>query len=158
MVRVHQGDLPEGALLSRYSAVGHTDCYWVDVAQDVTFEDFLTAFYTSWLFKVERMILWLVQRPSTDREAVELAKGQRAQFAAWDVEDRTEDQVLMCDMAERTRSWLKVASLAVGTRLYFGSAVVPDANSGQMGWLFHALMGFHKIYSVQLLKAALRKL
>ena len=36
-----------------------TDCYAVDVAQDVTFEAFVTAFYTTWLFKMELVVLRL---------------------------------------------------------------------------------------------------
>ena len=45
-----------------------------------------------------------------------------------------------------------------GTRLYFGSAVVPtrDRATGEarMGTVFRALLGFHKLYSVILLSAA----
>lgn len=158
MAAVHTQDLPKDALLARYLDVGHTDCYYADVSGDVTFEAYLNAFYTSWLFKVERVILRLVKRPSTDAEAAELAAGTRVQFAAWDVEDRSTDQLLMCDMAGQTRSWLRSTQVDSGTRLFFGSAVVPDKKSGKLGWLFHALMGFHKLYSVMLLKAAVRNL
>jgi hypothetical protein len=158
MVQVVQGELPDGAALARYKAIGYTDCFYVDVPKDVSFEAYITAFYTSWLFKMERIVLRLVKRPSTDREVTELAIGTRTRFAAWDVEEREEQQILMCDMAGRTRSWLMVEPAGEGTRLYFGSAVVPDKNSGKMGWLFHAFMGFHKVYSVQLLKAAVRNL
>ena len=151
-------ELPENAFLQRYIDVGHTDCYAVDVAQGVTLADFVTAFYTTWLFKLERAVLRLVKRPSTDAEVAELAVGTCARFAAWDVEERAPDQILMRDMAGRTRSWLQVMPLDSRTRLYFGSAVVPDKNSGKMGFIFHALMGFHKLYSVMLLKAAVRNL
>ena len=48
------------------------------------------------------------------------------------------------------------------TRLYFGSAVVPvrDRVSGQprMGFVFQALLGFHKLYSRVLLGAARSRL
>jgi hypothetical protein len=82
------------------------------------------------------------------------------------VEDRAANQLLMCDLAGRTRSWLMVAPLQAGgassTRLYFGSAVVPvrDMASGQprMGLLFKALLGFHKLYSRILLQAARSRL
>lgn len=158
MVRVHQGELPKAALLARYSEVGHTDCFYVDVTQEVGFEPFVTAFYTSWVFKVERVILRLAGFGSTDGDAAELASGVRAKFAAWDVEDRTVDQLLFSDASGRTRSWVSVAQVEAGTRLYFGSAVVPDVQTRQMGWLFLALMGFHKLYSIQLLKAAVRSL
>jgi hypothetical protein len=158
MVQVVQGALPDNAALARYSAIGYTDCFCVDVPKDVSFEAYITAFYTSWLFKMERIVLRLVKRPSTDLEVAELAVGTRTRFAAWDVEKREEQQILMCDMAGRTRSWLMVEPSGDGTRLYFGSAVVPDKKSGKMGWVFNALLGFHKVYSVQLLKAAVRNL
>jgi hypothetical protein len=42
--------------------------------------------------------------------------------------------------------------------LYFGSAVVPVKNRKtskvELGLIFRALLGFHKIYSVVLLRAA----
>ena len=50
-----------------------------------------------------------------------------------------------------------------GTRLHFGSAVVParrarsDRRAG-LGALFTALLGFHKLYSRLLLKAARARL
>ena len=50
-------------------------------------------------------------------------------FAAWHVENRSENEILMCDFRGRTRSWLMVAPVSTvsdaRTRLYFGSAVVP---------------------------------
>jgi hypothetical protein len=46
-----------------------------------------------------------------------------------------------------------VAPDGAGTRLFFGSAVVPDRH-GRMGAGFSALLWFHKIYSVALLRAA----
>jgi hypothetical protein len=59
-----------------------------------------------------------------------------------------------------------VAPLQTGsspsTLLYFGSAVVPvrDMVSGQprLGFLFKALLGFHKLYSRVLLRAARSRL
>jgi len=49
-----------------------------------------------------------------------------------------------------------------GTRLYFGSAVVPrrSARSGRegLGPLFSSLLGFHKLYSRLLLRAARSRL
>ena len=69
--------LPQRALLFAYQARGdYTDCFTVDVAGEVSQQQFVTAFYTSRLFKVERFILkWLVARPSTDRQAEQLADG-----------------------------------------------------------------------------------
>ena len=70
------------------------------------------------------------------------------------------DQLLLRAVDGRTRSWLKVSAAEVPgrTRLYFGSAVVPAVNSSigkqSMGFVFKALLGFHKIYSLALLRAA----
>jgi hypothetical protein len=133
----------------------------------VSYEQYVTAFYSTPVFKLERLILkWAVSKPSTDTQAQQLAAGTVDQFAAWHVEQRAENQLLLCDFRGRTRSWLMLAPLGIagseGTRLYFGSAVVPVVNSssGQagLGLGFRALLGFHKIYSKALLLAARTKL
>jgi hypothetical protein len=72
----------------------------------------------------------------------------------------------MADFQGRTRAWLMVAPAGNGadarTRLYYGSAVVPiqDANTGKatLGFVFGALMGFHKLYSHVLLYSARSRL
>jgi hypothetical protein len=78
------------------------------------------------------------------------------------VEAREPAQVLLCDLHGRTRSWLMVAARDGATQLFFGSAVVPlvDKRSGRkrLGFAFHALMGFHKLYSRLLLSAAAQRL
>lgn len=85
-------------------------------------------------------------------------------FAAWSVEARAPDPVLLCDFQGRTRSWLMTVSAAdnQATRLYFGSAVVPtvDRRTGEarMGIVFRALLGFHVRYSRILLRAASNRL
>lgn len=152
--------LPESALLARYRDGGaYTDCYALELPTRVTHEAYVAAFYTTRLFKLERMILRLaVNRPSTDEGARALAAGADADFAAWSVEARAENQLLMCDFMGRTRSWLMVELLNSGTRLYFGSAVVPKHGSRGMGFPFDLLLGFHKVYSRALLAAAARRL
>ena len=150
-------------MLAHYAKAGaYTDCYAGDVARAVSHADFVVAFYTGGLFKIERWLLALfIARPSTDAQARQLAAGERDTFAAWRVEGRKADQILMCDIAGRTRSWLMVSAApgpAQGTRLYFGSAVVPvvSRSTGQprMGLPFKALLGFHKLYSRALLRSA----
>lgn len=140
----------------------YADCYSTETTARISFADYLLAFYTTPLFKLERLILLLVRKPSTDEEARQLADGKRDAFAAWTVEARAEDQILMCDFAGSTRSWLMVAPMEVGTRLYFGSVVVPHRVSKDgtpsLGFFFNALLGFHKIYSVLLLYSARRKI
>ncbi|WP_421704421.1 hypothetical protein [Aliiroseovarius sp.] len=160
MARVSEAPLPETALLQTYHQRPgcYADCYAVELPGKVSFADYVVAFYTTPLFKLERVILRVtVRRPSTDGEVRALAEGRAERFAAWDVEGREVDQLLLCDMAAKTRSWLMVEPTPGGTRLYFGSAVVPGGN-GKLGVLVHALMGFHKAYSRALLGAAVRRL
>lgn len=166
--------LPERALLNRYCERAHpeatgtyTDCYSVTVDRPVALPEFVFAFYTTLVFKLERVILkYLVSRPSTDSQASRLAHGSIDAFAAWNVEDRTDDQLLMCDLNARTRSWFMVAPAAAGdspaTRLLFGSAVVPvrsrETGEQSLGRGYAMLLGFHKVYSKVLLHSARRRL
>jgi hypothetical protein len=146
--------LPANALHAAYAAGGaYTDCYSVLIERQVTHAQFVEAFYTTWLFRLERWILsWAVNKPSTDAEARSLAQGRGTAFAAWTLEARAADQLLMCDYLGATRSWLMVAAEGTGTRLYFGS-VVTSRRPG-----YRALLGFHKLYSRALLRAARMRL
>jgi hypothetical protein len=159
--------LPEFALLRKYATVGtYTDCYGVDIPGCISHAKFVEAFYTTWLFRIERWILGLLaRRPSTDIQAAALAAATRDEFAAWHVEQRAANQILLCDFQGRTRSWLMIRDISDGggrTRLYFGSAVVPriDPASGKssLGLVYRALLGFHKVYSRLLLGAAATRL
>lgn len=164
MFSIESCSIPDGALLGKYCRDGvYTDCYATDVIGSVSHAQYVIAFYTTLVFKLERLILkWAVSRPSTDVQARQLAEGAIDAFAAWHVEKRSENQLLMSDFHGRTRSWLmvapKLADSGDQTRLYFGSAVVPADNpeTGKSApWLgFGALVGFHKLYSEVLLHAA----
>ena len=165
--RLRPSPLPEHAFLGVYARNGsYTDCFTLDMPGSVSHAEFVEAFYTTAVFKLERLILkWAVSRPSTDAQARQLAKGELDTFAAWSVEVRGVDQLLLCAMDGRTRSWLMAAPVEGGeraTRLYFGSAVVPSGkgSSGRprMGFAFRALLGFHKLYSRVLLGAAASRL
>jgi hypothetical protein len=154
-------ELPAAALLRRYSESGaYADCYAAEMPGAISRQMYVEAFYTTWLFKLERAILrWAVRRPSTDAQARQLAQGTLQSFAAWRVESQDAAQILLGDFSGRTKSWLMVAPAeGESTRLYFGSAVVPVARAldGQrgIGWIFHALLGFHRLYSRLLLHAA----
>ena len=161
--------IPASALLQAYSSgSGYADCFVTEVAGARSFESFVEAFYTTPLFKVERAILhWLASRPSSDQEARDLSTGACSRFAAWKVEDRSYNQLRLVDLTGRTRSWLMAEPFegpagTRGTRLYFGSAVVPRKNRStgreSMGLAFRALLGFHKLYSRLLLRAACSRL
>jgi hypothetical protein len=71
--------LPPGALLAKYVREGaYADCYVTDIAGAVSHAQYVEAFYTTAVFKLERLILkWAVSKPSTDGEARQLAAGTR---------------------------------------------------------------------------------
>lgn len=162
MTDVHACELPQDALLRVYVTAGdYADCFAAEIRRHVTHAEFVAAFYNTRLFKLERLILTFIGKPSTDAEARELAEGKRDDFAAWTVERRATDQLLLCDFQGKTRSWLMVEPKAGTTRLYFGSAVVkPRGSSGEKSMTggFRVLLGFHKRYSHALLSAARRAL
>lgn len=166
MAFIQACELPDDALLRTYLKGGaYADCYVTEIARSVSHAEFVEAFYTTTVFKLERLLLaWFASRPSTDLQARELACAKLSSFAAWSVESRKADQLLLCDFQGRTRSWLMTvpASDKQTTRLFFGSAVVPIAGhrSGEarMGFAFRALLGFHKLYSRVLLRAAVTRL
>ena len=167
MTAIRLGELPQEALLNRYKEGAYTDCYFMDVPRVISLAEYVEAFYTTSVFKVERRILSLLAaKPSTDLQAKQLASGEVMNFAAWSVEERTPNQLLLCDFLGRTRSWLMSVVDESGdssnTRLYFGSAVIPnvDPASGRVsfGFAFHALHGFHHLYSRTLMRSALSRL
>lgn len=156
---VHPTSVPEHSLLQRYSDSGaYVDCYTTEFSARASHSQFVEAFYTTPLFRLERLVLGAVAScSSTDAQVKELAHGQRESFAAWQVESRAPNEVLL--RAGRTRSWLMVsASDGARTRLMFGSAVLPkpsaQSGSGHLGGTFRALLGFHKLYSRALLLSA----
>ena len=166
-IRLHP--LPVRALLSKYADSGaYTDCFTINITRTVSHAQFVEAFYTGKLFKLERLLLRVfLSKPSTDFQARQLAAGELNEFAAWTVEARAENQLLLRAIDGRTRSWLMMSTTDVpsGTRLYFGSALVPGRKTGntstrrpEMGFVFKALLGFHNFYSRALLSAAARRL
>jgi len=167
MLSIEKCDVPPNALLSKYSLDGmYTDSYRTEIQGHITLAEFVSAFYTTWLFKIEQFILThIAERPSNDIQARELANSTRNKFAAWDVENRNDNELLMCDMLGRTRSWFMVNHLGTEdnkwTYLYFGSAVIPEKNKktgkSSLGFVFLILLDFHKIYSFLLLYFARQK-
>ena len=161
---IHRCSLPPDAFLQRYAGnVGYADCFRVDVPGTIGLGRYVEAFYTTQLFKAERAVLSLAGHPSSDAEAAVAAKGEASRFATWHVEARADDQLLMCDVTGRSRSWFQVASNRDGdTTLYFGT-VVTSVETGvagrkSMGLAFNVLMPVHILYSRALLAAAKRKI
>jgi hypothetical protein len=165
MLLIEKCPVPANTLLDIYSTMNgaYADCYRTDVPEKVSFTEFILAFYSTPLFQLERCVLELaVAKPSTDRQARQFAEGSIQTFAAWDLEGRNENEMLLCDFVGRTRSWLMTIPIhttnGTQTQLYFGSAVVPKRNprTGEfsLGFWYQALLGFHKIYSFLLLYSA----
>lgn len=167
ILKVKTNPLPAECLITKYAEKPgyYTDSYVLDVPGYVELKTFIYAFYTSWLFKCERFILkWLVRKPSKDDDITDLMNGETEKFAAWDLEAKTEDELLMCDFVGKTRSWFKVefSPSENQTRLMFGTVVVPDGASAQgnpkLGMIFSAMLWFHVLYARALLVCAVSNL
>jgi hypothetical protein len=164
VISIRRCELPAHALYKRYQVEGaYVDCYTTVIRGAISHAQFVAAFYTTLLFKLERLILFaLLAKLSTDDEAHRLATGELNAFAAWTVESRAENQLLLCDFKSSTRSWLMVAledwDGDVVTRLYFGSVVIPGVNRKtgvrELSIAFKVLLPLHKLYSRALLAAA----
>ncbi|SMC13467.1 hypothetical protein ROA7745_03316 [Roseovarius aestuarii] len=131
----------------------------------VTLAEFVGTFYTTPLFKAERLVLRCVGIRSSDHDARQLAEGASEHFAAWQMTVRTETELLMKAIG-RTSSWFGIEHVgdttAPETRLLFGSVVAPKPSAGQgipqMGPLFSGLLGAHRTYSKLLLMSARRRI
>ena len=161
-------EIPNHSFLSKYqNGIGFADCYVCEVPGVISQTVFIEAFYTSPLFKIERTILkYLAAKPASDYDAKQLAQGQVKTFSAWQVETQSNDELLLTDYTGRTRSWLMAVPInhensPTSTLLHFGSAVIAQTHSASqkpsMGFLFRALLGFHRIYSHLLLRAACKR-
>jgi hypothetical protein len=158
--------LPADALLGRYAdpALGaFTDAFVATIPRIVSLQELIAAFYSSPVIRLELLAIGLIfRKPGSAAHARRLAAGEAQAFSAWDVEDRTPDQILMREvLGGKTRSWLKVepqlTEAAPLTRIYFGSAVLPAGSrraSPRMSPLVAALLPFHKVYSRSLLNGA----
>src|ERR671924_2078513 len=104
MFSIETNQIPANTMLKQYSGNGaYVDCYSTEITGQVSFGDYIIAFYTTPLFRLERFILtWAVSKPSTDKQVRQLADGEVEQFAAWQVEGRSENEMLLCDLVGRT--------------------------------------------------------
>ena len=159
--------LPTQSLLHKYRAdEAVIDCYQVTISDNYSYQQFISAFYSSWLFSIERFILRVVvNKPSSAGQLQHLVCGTGDKFAVWHVEQRAQNQLLLCDDFGRTRSWLMVEagvdnnSQAI-TTLYFGSAVIIKKNTTNNKYplSFRLLGRFHHWYSMALLRAGKNRL
>jgi hypothetical protein len=160
MLSIEKCSASKNTFLEKYLIDGnYVDCYSTTIDKQISFTEFIFAFYTTWLFKVEAFILkYTVRKPSSDIEAKKLSNAEIDKFAAWTVENRNEKELLMCDFVSRTRSCFMVEQLEDKTKLYFGSAVVPKKRGAGLGFIFIILLGFHQVYSILLLYFAKNKI
>jgi hypothetical protein len=160
--------LPANAFLGKYRISGaYADCLKHEVPGHTSLAQLIEAFYTSPVFRPERIILGLIGMPSNNQTVRRLALGGSDRFAAWHVEARSDDQILLCDFQSRTRSWLMAvpqtgADGASKTALYFGTAITtvdeaPAAKAFARA-TFVGLLWFHKLYARLLLWSAVRRL
>jgi hypothetical protein len=167
MAAITREPVPEDSLLRTFGGGAHperwgryADCFAVRIERNVTLAQFVFAFYTSPLFRIERGLLrLLINAPSSRADARAVADGTSDKFAAWYVGQRAATQLLMCDRYERTRSWFGVETeSAGGPRLLFGSAVAAKrgekADPPRQPAAFSLLLSFHVLYSQALLRAA----
>lgn len=160
---VEESALPDGSLLQEFADRGeYTDCFVARAGSDITFSTYVETFYTTRLFKLERLILkWLILRPSSDQEARQLSRNEIHAFAAWNEHSRSDDQLIMMDFRQQTCSWFMLVPGEAHSWLYFGSAVMRDHESSSdsgMNWTYRILLGLHRLYSRALLQAAARRL
>lgn len=149
--------MPADALLQRYvgQGAGYTDCYCAQVAGAVPLARFVGAFYTTALFRAERLVLTLaLRRRISDDDIAAMLEGRSDSFAAWRIEARDAGQLLLCDVSGVTRSWFAAREGSGQTKLYFGSAIV--MTGARLHWLARASVPLHRIYSKALLRTAVK--
>lgn len=157
MPGVRRIELPDHALLQARRAAGAlTDCYVLTVARRVTLAEYIAAFFTTPLFRLER---WIIARvlghASSDAQARALADGHSDRFLVWVTEARSPWQILLG--VGRTATWLMIEPSAAATRLYLGSAIERSGTDGR-SLRRRVLLRFHDLYSRLLLHATARRL
>ena len=161
--------LPENAIIYKHHKSSHqdvdtyTDCYLVNFDRPVTLAEYVFAFYTKPVFRLERFILkYLADRLSSDHKAKQLSEWAIDEFSARTVADRTPEQLLMRDLKGRTRSWFMIvpqnAAATTNSTFHFWFGVVPYQKTAmgdpRIGGGFRLLLGFHESYPRVLLYAA----
>lgn len=85
------GQIPETGLLKPYSVRPgcHTGCFFVDVPGRVELSHYVSVFFTTPVFKLERKVLSvLAASPSDHQDVVDLASGAGDRLSMWRVEAR----------------------------------------------------------------------
>ncbi|MCP5076193.1 MAG: hypothetical protein GY947_23225 [Rhodobacteraceae bacterium] len=154
--RVRSCDLSYDSLLRQATAGAYWDCYTCRVDIVASLEAFVLAFYSSRAFWPERALLSAAGLVCRLEQAAEMVQGTADQYAAWTVEARNRDEMLMRDVRGVTRSYFSVRELERGTELRFGSGV--GTGEKEMSRVMKLLQPFHRWYSRVLLTAARERL
>ena len=110
MTRIAALPPPETSLLAqRRGEDWYRDAFRACVPGHVTLGTFVTEFFAGPAFLPERMALHLIGRGAGAAEIAALAEGTATRFAAWEMEAREADQLLMHDFLDRTCCWLAVS-------------------------------------------------
>jgi hypothetical protein len=156
---LHAGTfIAEQAELTGY----YTDCYGIELGHAITLPEFINAFYTTPLFRLERLILALTPKGRMkDADVTALSSGESDNMSVWKVEGRRDSEILLS--AGRTKTWLMVVPSPNGSLLFFGSVVVPeppkrDGGTPRLGPVFDSLLSAHRVYSRLLLGSAAQRL
>jgi len=141
-------DVPTDSLLAGFgSADNYRDCFARNVPDEVGLSEFIERFYCSMAFRPERLLLSLIRRGANNADARALARGEVDRFAAWNVIERREHEILLQDFTGATASWLSTQAMTDGkSRLLFGSWVKKPERP-----ITRTLMPFHVFYSRVLL-------
>lgn len=174
MAIIRQIDPPKYSLLKdwqpglvRDESKSYRDCFITDVEHEVDLADFVFAFYTSHLFRLERLILSLaIKSRITEDHARALADGSSDSFAVWTVGERRSNELILCDKFGTTRSWFQISKMPsttnMATRMYFGSVVVVSSGEpdgcNNINLPVKLSLPFHRLYSRSLIKSAMRQL
>lgn len=166
--KVSAGSEPDAALIREYARLpgGYVDCFYADVGGRVTLSDYIEAFFSTPVFRAERLMLNLTANGRSNRQsASELASGSSDKMAIWTTQARDDAQILMIAGNGPVFTWLMVEEAqtdAFSSRLYFGSAVLPTATgkdgTPKMAAGFRVFLGLHIFYSRLLLWWAARDL
>ena len=170
MFSVQTGEIPESGYLKPYRerSSWYTDCFFVDVQGQVCLSQFISAFFTTFLFRSERWVLGVfTSSPSSDQNVMDLASGVSDRLSLWRVEARDDQQLILSFGELGVRTWLmvephpeiaNVSRLYFGTGLDFSSRVAPEMDSQsrerKVSVLFYPFLGFHRFYARLLLWSA----
>ena len=147
MTKIEAVPLPDDSLLARFGAPeAYRDCFRREVPGQVSLEQFIERFYCSRAFRPERILLGLISKGASNLDAKRLANGEVQRFAAWNVVEHNDAEILLQDFRGTTASWLCVRPLETSTELLFGSWVGEPERG-----IVKALMPFHRWYSRVLL-------